>query len=64
LQDDSKSLKDYGLKAGTKIMILAGPSAAGSVARQEAHAKEEENKEERLRRLKKTAEAMAARSGG
>ena len=57
-------LKDYRVRLGAKVIVLGGASAASSLARQEDCAKEEEDREARLKRLKAAAEAMAGRSGG
>lgn len=64
-QDDFRSLKDCGVSANARILVLGGQTAATqtSLAAQEAIAQEKHQRADRLQRLKEAAEALAKRSG-
>lgn len=64
-QDDSKPLREYGVTASSRILVLGAHSAEAQQAMsdQETRGREHQERAERLQRLKSAAEALAKRSG-
>ncbi len=64
-QDDSKPLREYGVTASSRILVLGAHSAETQQAMsdQETRGREQQERAERLKRLKSAAEALAKRSG-
>ena len=65
VQDDARVLRDCGITPSTRILVLGGQSAAqrAELAAQDDSAKEREERQERLTRLRQAAVALAKRSG-
>lgn len=63
-QDDLKALKDYGVTAASRILVLGLQSAEAqkTLADQEARGREQQERAERLQRLKAAASELAKRS--
>lgn len=63
-QEDLKPLREYGVTASSRILVLGVPSteAQSRLAEQEARGREQQEREVRLQRLKLAAEALAKRS--
>lgn len=66
LQEDGRTLDEYGIKAGARLLVMRGaasPAVADLAAQEKAAAAAVEHAQ-RLERLKRSAEALAGRGNG